>query len=84
MKSNVFQEKKIPISLLSEAYTPPFLTISKTFLPPDFYSIHLGFFCRQEIKIEKLTKVPLRFRLGSVQECDRMEGKNRLTNEINF
>ena len=50
-----------------------FLPVS--FLPANYYSTHLGFFCKQEIKMEKITKVPFKFRLGSVAECDRMEGK---------
>ena len=47
-------------------------------LPPitvNYYSAHLGFFCKQEIKMEKITKLPFKFRLGSVQQCDWMEGK---------
>ena len=40
-----------------------------------FYAANLGFFCKQEIKFEKATKIPFKFRLGSVQECDRLEGK---------
>jgi len=50
---------------------------AKTFFPADFYITQIGFFCKEEIKFEKLTKIPFRFRLGSVEECDRMEGKMR-------
>lgn len=50
---------------------------SISFLSPDFYSSQLGFFCRQEIKIEKAVKVAFKFRLGSVAACDYLEGKNR-------
>ncbi|MGG9970703.1 hypothetical protein ACQ33O_02820 [Ferruginibacter sp. SUN002] len=46
-------------------------------IPADFYYTNLGFFCKQEIKIEKATKISLKFRLGSVESCDRLEGKFR-------
>ena len=42
---------------------------------PNFYASHLGFFCKQELKLEKMTKLPFKFRLGSVQYCDWLEGK---------
>ena len=44
-------------------------------LKGDYYSSRLGFFCKQEIKLEKATKIPFKFRLGSIQYCDWMEGK---------
>ena len=44
-------------------------------ISPDFYSKNLGFFCRQEIKLESTIKFPVKFRLGSVQYCDWYEGK---------
>jgi hypothetical protein len=55
-----------------------------TILPPivagsmiqsNFYVSNLGFFCKQELKIQSLTGIPLKLRLGSVQYCDWMEGK---------
>jgi hypothetical protein len=44
-------------------------------IAPNFYTAGFGFFCRQELKFEKITNIPFRFRLGSVTTCDRLEGK---------
>ena len=47
----------------------------KSVIPGDFYVHQLGFFCKEELKFEAATKIPFKFRLGSVQYCDWMEGK---------
>lgn len=44
-------------------------------LPSDYYSRHLGIICQEEWKLEKKTGLPLRFRLGSLQYVDQLEGK---------
>lgn len=38
-----------------------------------YYVRNLGFFCKQELKLDKVTGVPVRFRLGSKEYVDRME-----------
>lgn len=45
---------------------------------PDLYTRDFGFFCRKELQVEKLTKVKVRFRLGSVQQTDLLEGKTKI------
>ena len=46
-------------------------------LPANYSVRNLAFFCRQELQFEKYSKIPFRFRLGSVQETDRLEGKTK-------
>ncbi|HRI20496.1 MAG TPA: hypothetical protein PLA68_06060 [Panacibacter sp.] len=45
-------------------------------VPSNYYSSKLGFFCKKELQLQKLAKFPVKFRLGTVEYCDKMEGKN--------
>lgn len=62
--SSFFQSSKI-------FSTHPYLSIVK----PDFFLNNESFFCMYERKFENATRVPLRFRLGSLQYCNWLEGK---------
>ncbi len=46
-------------------------------IAPNYYTQNFGFFCKKELQLQKALKVPFVFRLGSVEICDRLEGKER-------
>jgi hypothetical protein len=45
-------------------------------LRPDYYNLTIGWVCKQEWKLEKVASLPIRLRLGSVDQTDFLEGKN--------
>ena len=53
---------------------------SRTFIsmspivPADIYYCQSGFFCKKEWELEKTTHIPFRFRLGSLDYCNVLEG----------
>ena len=86
--AQTYLQKTVPLSEFNIPLKPlvvslslnnqPFkLPDSKPLLSPNYYSAHLSFFCKQEIKMEKVAKIQIKFRLGTVEECDRMEGKRK-------
>ena len=50
--------------------------VPETMISPDFYYCQSGFFCKKEWKLEKATHIPFRFRLGSLDYCNALEGKH--------
>jgi hypothetical protein len=59
-----------PISFEPVKYPP-----RPSIIAQDQFVRNFGFFCRKELQFEKQTKLPLRFRLGSLQYCNYLEGK---------
>lgn len=51
------------------------ISANQPLLPSNYYASGLGFFCKKEIQLQKVTSLNFRFRLGSVQQCDWLEGK---------
>ena len=46
-------------------------------LPSNFYAKRLPFFCAKELQVQKAVGIPVKFRLSTVEYCDKLEGKNR-------
>jgi hypothetical protein len=70
--------KEFKPQFITAVATPPtfFSNINAT-LPEDYYNFKLGWACKQEWKLEKLTNLPLRLRLGSKEQVDYLEGKGK-------
>ncbi len=69
---------KIQLSIIPSTYQQKLDSLKSApvkILPPDHYVKGLGFFCKKELQLEKATKIPFRFRLGSVEYTDQLEGK---------
>lgn len=67
---------KNEIVVLGESEKLKAITNSMPFIvSSNYYSCNFSFFCKQELRFEKSTKIPLRFRLGSLQYNDYLEKK---------
>ena len=55
--------------------TPFPAILFKQAISPSLYTSQLGFFCKKELQLEKITATPFRFRLGSLDYVDYLEHK---------
>jgi hypothetical protein len=55
-----------------EAYYP---ATEAAYMGSGGYYGQLGFFCKRELDIQKATHLPVFFRLGSLESCNKLEGK---------
>ena len=46
-------------------------------MPLNFYKTPTAFFCKKEVQLQKLTRLPIYIRLGSKEQADFLEGKRR-------
>lgn len=77
----IYQQDTPVLSIRQSA--PFYIESDKQFPKNSAHIIHLpstaphAFFCRMELLIEKSSKVPFIFRLGDVDQVNRMEGKTK-------
>ncbi len=69
-----------PAQTAPQSSRPSYLELRRELLTtsqnlPQYCVEDLAFFCRLEVRMEKATRIPVRFRLGDVQYVDYLEGK---------
>jgi hypothetical protein len=52
-----------------------YLAAEPLYMGTGSYYDQLGFFCKRELDIQKATHLPVFFRLGSLESCNKLEGK---------
>lgn len=65
----------LTLATLSIPRQNSFLYDDATPIPKAYRYQDLAFFCRIEVQMEQLFKMPVKFRLGEVEYVERMEGK---------
>ena len=75
LSSKILQKNDNSSSLHATNTTPVSAETRLALLPGNYSLGHMAFFCKEEWNVEKATGIPLRFRVGSLQDCDWLEQK---------
>jgi len=67
-------DKPVPGLVAIDCTSGKIIFTPLTFQLPAYIN-SLGFFCKKELQLDKITKVPVRFRLGSLNYVNWMEQK---------
>ena len=73
-KANSFVARVAAANKLASTFR---ITATKQILPiipADYYTSNIGFFCKKELQLEKITRLPFKFRLG---QCAAMRPAGR-------
>jgi hypothetical protein len=68
-------QKERSFSSLKVTGNSPRFSLLTSPLQPDYYSKGMGFMCQKELQLEKMTAIPVRLRLGSVDYVNYLEQK---------
>ncbi|MDP4262735.1 MAG: hypothetical protein Q8941_09410 [Bacteroidota bacterium] len=74
-KGSVIFQSTIKYDSVKMVAHQPLFALSGPVLAPSYYSCNLGFFCKKELQLEKITSVPVRLRLGSLAYVNYLEQK---------
>lgn len=76
------QKPTVPVKGFS-LRTIPFIkndTTKVVIISPGYYTASIGFFCKKELQLDKITPLPVRIRLGSLEYVNWMEQKPNAIN----
>lgn len=71
--SNIGQSKSANVIMGQPDYSK--VKFAPNSISSTYYTNHLGMMCKEELKLEKAIKFPVKIRLGSKDEVDYLEGK---------